>query len=55
MFKVYPLLNLGDLALQMRVVINIAGYFLTGVDDGGVVSIPQLQPDLGQRAVGCLF
>ena len=44
---VYSLLNSGDFASQVGVVIHIAGYLLAGMDDGGMVSAPQLLPNLG--------
>jgi hypothetical protein len=42
LLKVYSLLNVKDFTSQMRIVVNIIGYFLTGVDDSGVVSIAEL-------------
>jgi hypothetical protein len=39
LLKVYSLLNLGDFAPQIGIVVNIVDYFSKGVDDCGVIPI----------------
>ena len=46
-FWVYSLFNVGDFTSKIRIVIHVAGYFLAGMDDRGMVSAPQLLSNLG--------